>query len=62
MKSQMESQNAQQLCIICCELPKAVVLMPCRHMCLCETCGHMEKITVCPMCRKQISQRISVFS
>ena len=62
MKSQMESQSAQQLCVICCDLPKAVVLMPCRHLCLCEPCSKNKKVKQCPICRKQISDRISVFS
>lgn len=38
-----------QECSVCLVNAKSVVLMPCRHMCVCETCfTHLDK---CPVCR-----------
>ena len=53
----------ESLCCCCWELPKSVVLLPCRHMCVCEACGMDERtLPTCPMCREQILQRIKVFT
>jgi hypothetical protein len=57
-----EAQLADRLCVICCEGQKSVVLLPCRHMCLCDSCGHMDRIDTCPLCRVKITNKLSVFS
>ena len=51
------------MCCCCWELPKSVVLLPCRHMCVCEACG-LDEATLpkCPMCREPIAQRFKVFT
>jgi len=51
------------MCCCCWELPKSVVLLPCRHMCVCEACG-LDEATMpkCPMCREPILQRFKVFT
>ena len=51
-----------QLCIICCDLPKSVLLMPCKHLCMCEVCGNNEQLRVCPVCRTAIAGRIIVYN
>jgi hypothetical protein len=65
-----EENAASKLCCICLENPKCVVLLPCKHLCVCETCGG-EGVGVakkveptlknCPMCRESIKQRLKVF-
>ncbi len=51
------------LCCCCWELPKTVVLLPCRHLCVCEACGLDEAaLATCPMCRQRIAQRFKVFT
>lgn len=52
----------QKFCVICKEVEKSVVLLPCRHMCLCEACSRIEKLTTCPMCRKGIESRMNIFA
>lgn len=38
-----------QECVVCLTNEKSVILMPCRHMCVCEVCfTHLDK---CPVCR-----------
>jgi len=40
-----------QDCVVCLTEPKSVILLPCRHMCVCATCfSHLDK---CPVCRAQ---------
>lgn len=52
----------EKLCVICRENPKAVLLMNCRHLCVCKDCGTRVELERCPLCREAIAERISVFS
>uniref|UniRef100_A0A8C4R917 Cell growth regulator with ring finger domain 1 n=1 Tax=Eptatretus burgeri TaxID=7764 RepID=A0A8C4R917_EPTBU len=36
-------------CVVCQGAPVTMVLLPCRHACLCRTCVHL--VQHCPMCR-----------
>jgi hypothetical protein len=49
-------------CVVCMATPKTVLLMPCRHLCVCKACS--DKLTpdrTCPMCRNSIVEKITVF-
>ncbi|XP_072943357.1 mitochondrial E3 ubiquitin protein ligase 1 [Epargyreus clarus] len=49
-----------QLCVVCAENPKEVILLPCGHVCLCEDCSdHISD--KCPICRKDIVSRSPAF-
>ncbi|KAJ1403709.1 hypothetical protein B484DRAFT_338341 [Ochromonadaceae sp. CCMP2298] len=50
------------MCVICCEKEKSVVLLPCRHLCLCDTCSTHDQLVICPLCREPIVHKISVFA
>ncbi|XP_046395416.1 mitochondrial E3 ubiquitin protein ligase 1-like isoform X2 [Ischnura elegans] len=44
-----------QLCVVCRENPKELILMPCGHVCLCEDC--YESISnKCPVCRAEVEK------
>lgn len=62
VKNQLESQREQRLCVICCEKEKCVVLLPCRHLCLCAACSRDDRLTQCPLCRDDIAHRINVYA
>lgn len=62
MSQEIEKQKENRLCVICQEGEKSVVLFPCRHMCLCDACSQHEDLEQCPLCRRPIVQRISVYS
>jgi hypothetical protein len=47
------------LCVVCLENAKCVLLLPCSHVCLCESCTPM--VHSCPVCRKSISMTKRVF-
>jgi hypothetical protein len=54
-----QNGNDELQCCICLDEPKTIVLMPCKHMCMCEACAFV--VDICPICRKKIKNRISVF-
>ena len=63
-KIEKAKQNLEEekLCVICRENPKVVLIMPCRHLCVCKDCGHRVELERCPLCREQIAERLEVFS
>ena len=56
------STDDRRLCVVCQSVEKSIVLLPCRHMCLCETCAEHEAMKACPLCRRPIAHKFSVFS
>ena len=66
--SSSSSSNGQaqesQDCCVCLAERKSVVLLPCRHMCVCEACGLDDEslLDKCPMCRTNITHRFRVFT
>lgn len=46
-------------CVICLETRKCKLLLPCKHLCLCEGCS--EKVDACPLCRGNITSQEKVF-
>ena len=56
--------SGNQECCVCLAEKKSVVLLPCRHMCVCVACGldNEQLLTKCPMCRTAIEHRIKVFT
>lgn len=62
IRNELGQQREQRLCIVCQEKEKCVVLLPCRHMCLCEDCANHEALAQCPLCRKPIAHKIGVYS
>ncbi len=62
IRDQIGNQKEQRLCVICQEKEKSVVLIPCRHLCLCADCANHEQLKLCPLCRRQIESKFVVFS
>lgn len=49
-----------QLCVVCKQNPREVILLPCGHVCLCEDCS--ETIgTNCPVCRSQVTSQAAAY-
>ncbi|NWH47359.1 LRSM1 ligase, partial [Fregata magnificens] len=46
-------------CVVCMEQETQMVFLPCGHVCCCQTC--CERLHTCPLCRKDITQRIRIF-
>jgi len=49
------------MCVVCLEKPKSVVLLPCRHSCLCEECAEAQQWERCPLCREVVEDTIRTF-
>ena len=51
------------LCVVCMEREKKVILLPCRHICMCKACT--DKIVgdsaQCPVCREHVVDSIEGF-
>lgn len=73
---QIEKQNAAKgrrgdsgdvdagVCCVCRDAPKSVLLLPCKHLCLCATCAVMVDegcVDRCPVCRETISRHLHVY-
>lgn len=54
-------------CVVCFQSAKNVVLLRCKHLCLCELCSGIITQTKpraqqgCPLCRKAIKKVLTIF-
>ncbi|NWW49414.1 LRSM1 ligase, partial [Pedionomus torquatus] len=46
-------------CVVCMEQETQMIFLPCGHVCCCQTC--CQRLHICPLCRKDITQRIRIF-
>lgn len=53
--------QSEDVCVICMDAEKTVVVMPCRHQCLCVQCSKRFIRRNCPICRAVIEETISVY-
>ena len=51
-----------RVCVICKVNPKSVLFLNCRHLCVCHECGHLDVLVQCPLCRKEIREKINVYA
>ncbi len=53
-------------CVVCMEVDRSMLILPCRHMCLCAACARNPALTRagarCPVCRAPIDSFIAVFA
>ena len=53
------SSHGRTSCVVCLERPRAVVLLPCRHLSMCALCA--AGVSTCPMCRSAVEESMVVF-
>ena len=39
MRKEVGAEKGKQTCIVCMERPKSVLVLPCRHLCMCAECA-----------------------
>eukprot|EP01064_Diplonema_japonicum_P019117 TRINITY_DN27816_c0_g1_i1.p1 TRINITY_DN27816_c0_g1~~TRINITY_DN27816_c0_g1_i1.p1 ORF type:complete len:303 (+),score=40.32 TRINITY_DN27816_c0_g1_i1:57-911(+) len=62
--ARLSEAASKHLCICCTEYPSTILLMPCKHLVLCNAC--FEKLSetgacVCPVCRAEAVEHTVVF-
>jgi Zinc finger, C3HC4 type (RING finger) len=58
--TRLEELEERSVCVVCQTEPKAVLLQPCLHLCLCIKCSVSPKIAECPLCRAAIDYKETV--
>lgn len=56
------NKNEERMCVVCLESQKSVLLLPCRHLCLCGECSSRPEVTKCPICRQTIYEKLVVYA
>ena len=46
-------------CVVCTIMPAHFAMVPCGHLCACETCRH--SMTSCPICRRDVRETLRVY-
>ena len=62
MRRRLEQQDTEKACVVCLESPKTVLLLPCKHLCVCSGCSERLELTNCPLCRIAIESKITTFA
>ena len=67
LEKHLESERDKRVCVVCVDQLKTVLILPCRHMCLCVDCAReiaesrfIER-RVCPLCREPIETVMYVY-
>lgn len=67
IEMEIEREREKQMCVVCQDNKKSVLILPCRHMCLCVECGNRiaraRPLTrrICPLCRQKIRTIMNVY-
>ena len=58
-KQQTSQTSSGWECKVCFDAPVNVLLIPCKHLVVCETCAAL--IKTCPVCRGRVSETLRVY-
>jgi len=56
---QLEAVQDESMCTVCLINPKNIMFTPCNHLLCCSECSG--KVSSCPMCRANITDRTTVY-
>ena len=61
---QVEREREDKLCVICQDNEKCIMILPCRHLCICQDCQVLLRQrgnNMCPICRRNVRQMIKAY-
>ena len=60
---QVEMEREDKLCVVCQDKEKCIMILPCRHLCICTDCeGPLQlRNNHCPICRRLVRQTIKAY-
>lgn len=63
LEQKLNEERDRHLCIVCQDAVRAVLLLPCRHLCLCNECWQSlrDRSTGCPVCRRSVYDAFDVY-
>ena len=70
-QNEQQQQQQQQLqvivddsncCCVCLLRSKNTVLLPCKHMCMCDQCSNHVSLNSCPLCKTRIQLIMKVYT
>ena len=56
-----DTSTIQDSCVVCMDAPRCFAVVPCGHLCLCESCRSMDEWTKCPLCRESVQNLLHVY-
>jgi len=56
----MLKESEHKICIVCSDIEKDTVFIPCGHLCCCNKCA--TPLKKCPICRVDIQQKVKTFT
>ena len=68
LREELERERDKNLCVVCQAENKNIVVMPCRHMCMCKSCCtqlfrlQRYRRQTCPLCRHTITSTMEIYS
>ena len=61
LEKSVQDEKDKRLCIICDDQIRTIVLLPCKHMCMCKKCLGRKTWKTCPLCRKPIDTNMEIY-
>ncbi|PAA71222.1 hypothetical protein BOX15_Mlig009484g1 [Macrostomum lignano] len=58
--SSPSSSDADGSCVVCQSAPASILLLPCRHACVCADCAARLPSDLCPLCRRLAHSRLAL--
>jgi hypothetical protein len=60
--SSNNNSSDNNCCCICLSSPKTILILPCKHLCLCEDCSeNCNRGNNCPICRSIITDKMKIY-
>lgn len=61
--SESDEEHAERYCVVCQDREKCILILPCKHLCLCSECNSLLRNynRQCPICRRRVQKTMKIF-